>query len=196
MATYYVDGGPGVTFVADQPLHAGATRKLVQDNLLTVFERGYDHQAHFSGALSDYALLSPAADQEWEEYPLQPVLLPVYPAEGGGFRPVTVSCEAAVSGGTATLRAHLLPSYSVGAVDVDEGIPGATAYAEEAVTAASWTEVVFDPITPDDSCVRWVDCGTVAAGAALPCCYLRFIFQMTDSSKILSVRGVRVREGL
>lgn len=192
--TYFVDGSAAGALAADVSFHAGTARKLLQDNLKCAGEcAAYDYCAFNQG--SDDIGGAPSTADEWEAFECFGFKLPVYPTEGGGWRTLTLSLEARVTGGQGQLRAYLLPRYHVPAVDATYGIPEADVYATVSVTALAYSVKTFSAMTPDETCLAALDCGGASPGVVLPATYVRFIFQLSDNTKALYIRGLRVEEG-
>jgi len=192
--TYYTGGDAADVFDADKPVHAGAVRKLLQDNLKCCDElSANDYQAYFWD--DDEIYDTPSANDEWTYYDMQGLWLPVYPKLGGGWRSMTFSTEARVTGGTATIRLCLLPAYTVPTVDTSDCIPSCTTYADKDTASTTYTVIEWDAITPDESCICWKSCDSVAPGVSMPGTYVRLFHKNTDASKNTYLRGLRVKEG-
>jgi len=191
--TFFTDGDAVDQLAADQPVHAGITRKLYQDNLLCTYENvSYDHHGYILSG--DEIGVKPAASGEWEILNAHPILLPIYPAEGGGYRTLTFSMEMRVTGGTGSIAIYLLPAYTIPAVDVTDGLPEITTTATVTSDSATYSVKAVAAITPDSTCIRYVDCGSVADGVVLPCTYVRFLMKNSAGSSTY-FRGIRVVEG-
>lgn len=77
---------------ADNPIHAGTTRKLLQDNLLSVYEQsGYDLDPGLG--ISDTVSFIAATTWAWVTT-WQPMPIPVYRKKGGGWRTYGVEMKA------------------------------------------------------------------------------------------------------
>jgi hypothetical protein len=139
--TYWIN--TPVTLAADRTIHAGITRYWLQDNLRTVMEQsGYNHDVTIRDLPT--TAITTVDDDTWAWVTgLTPFPIPIWHAQGGGWRTYTFDVLSKSQSTDITLRVHLLkqktspPIDSVtGDVIVDGGVT--SAYADLTITAAAW----------------------------------------------------------
>lgn len=189
MTTYWTYGP--VTWGADEPLNAHITRKILQDNLQTVYgddtyvNSGSDHH---SRVFND-AEISQATSTSWQwitDYPS--FFVPAYQAQGGEWRDYEVYLDAKGTANT-TARVYLMSWPGPGEIDTVTGdVTGCTAYGSYTLAAGYTSPLASDTITLDGLG------RLVAEGLYIPGFWIHVAAVIDAGTGTIEVRSIRIQE--
>jgi len=187
VATYWIDSP--VSWSADDALHAGITRKSLQDNLICLqLNDGFDLNAHLLNSTDTAITTSINSSWSWvTEY--IPQFIPVCRIAGGGWRDYAFSIEAS-STAAGSIRVFLLDGPSSPLLDASTGlVENVSAYDDTSFTSGySWSttgNISLDHVGRQ-----------VFAGLIVPGVWIHLAAKKTTAGSItLSIRTIRKPEG-
>jgi hypothetical protein len=180
--TYWRDGT--CLWTADESLHAGITRGMLQDNATVLGEQAVTDvctQKLGSGMFSLLSTLVPL-EWQWSQYIPQPIRA-LKSADGVAWRDVYVEVlteRAAV--GSANLRIFLLPDQAAPIIDPTTGIVPGYDYYTVAVPALGFAGALGGWITPSATGSKYL------AGCEFPILWVHVAVIGTASTRLYSLR--------